>query len=205
MLLLPRATRLLRSKAPTQTTSKPSPAKRSKTRRMAGGPTRPYRWSWGPASARWSSRPAGRLGSPGDPGRLAIARSTERTGRCCSHTPAGYAGRAAAPACLRARGVEGRSWNAPLRWAPGGFQAFAKKRMRGSATTAGRKTRLDAIQSVRLTGYRRFSPMRPIVPRRSAASWRQPKDHTLLAAFAVISVEQRRFVVPPDAGARDCF
>ena len=145
------------------------------------------------------------LGSPGDPGRLAIARSTERTGRCCSHTPAGYAGRAAAPACLRARGVEGRSWNAPLRWAPGGFQAFAKKRMRGSATTAGRKTRLDAIQSVRLTGYRRFSPMRPIVPRRSAASWRQPKDHTLLAAFAVISVEQRRFVVPPDAGARDCF
>ena len=129
-----------------------------------GGPTRPFRWSWGPAAGRGSSR-SGTPESPQGPGRPAIARSAERTGRCCSHTPAEYAGRAATPACLGARVVEGRSWNTPLRWAPGGFQAFAKQRMGGSATPAARETRLDAVRSVRLAVYRRFgfSPKRPIV------------------------------------------
>jgi len=112
--------------------------------RETGGPTRLCRWSWGPASGRWSSRP-GRPESPRDPGRPAIARSTVRTAQCCSHTPVGYAGRAAAPACLRAGVVEGRSWNAPLRREPGGFQAFAKQRRGGSTTTASRTTRLDAV------------------------------------------------------------
>ena len=76
------------------------------------------------------------LGAQSRPG---IGRSGERIGRRSRRTPAGYTATAAAPACLRACVGEERSWTAPVRKAPGRFQAVAEKRMGGSAIAAGGK------------------------------------------------------------------
>ncbi len=75
---------------------------------------------------RTSSGTPGTCESPRGPTRRGIGRSGEHTGRRSRCTPAVYAARAAAPACLRACAGEGLSWNAPMRKAPGGFQAVAR-------------------------------------------------------------------------------